>query len=61
MFKTALLGVVIFYTIGVVGVGGGYLSRNWTDEFDFDEIAGESIRVGLSWPTIVLEMMQEEV
>ena len=59
MFKNALLGVVTFYLIGVVGVGGGYLARNWADEFDFDEVLGESIRVGVTWPTIVLEMMQE--
>jgi hypothetical protein len=59
MFKGALIGVVTLYVIGVVGVGGGYLARNWTDEFGFEELLGESFRVGVAWPTIVLEMMEE--
>ncbi len=57
MAKKCLLAVIVFYLLGVFGVAGGYLSREWDGDWSFgDQLLG-AIEIGAGWPLLVIKLI----
>ena len=52
-----MLALALFYLLGVVGVGGGDLSRNWSDESVLGDQLVSAVRIGAAWPALVMELV----
>jgi hypothetical protein len=59
MAKTVLIGVVIFYLLGVFGVGGGYLTENWADDWGTGDQFIDALRIGFSWPVVIVDLFAD--
>ena len=57
MVKKGLITVVAFYLLGVFGVAGGYLSSTWEDGWGFGVQLAESLKIGATWPQLVIELL----
>ena len=57
MFRKLMMAVSIFYLLGVVGVGGSYLSNNWTNEWALGDQLADAIKIGVAWPALVVGMV----
>ena len=55
--KKLLLGIAIFYLLGVFGTSAWYLSMNWSDETAHSDLIGHAIQVSAVWPVYAVEMM----
>ena len=57
MAKKALIGIVLFYLLGVFGVAGGYLSNEWDSDWSFDAQLLDTLKMGATWPMLVIELI----
>ena len=57
MAKNALIGVVIFYLLGVFGVGAGYLTNNWEGNWGAGDQLADALLTGISWPALVVGLI----
>ncbi len=57
MLRKLLISVAALYLLGVVGVGGGYMSQNWTDEWPLGDQLADAVKIGASWPALVVWMV----
>ncbi len=57
MFRKLVIAVSAFYLLGVVGVGGNYLSNNWSDDWALGDQLANAITVGATWPALVVGMV----
>ncbi len=57
MAKKVLIAIVIFYLLGVFGVGGGYLSQNWADDWGTGDQFSDALRIGFSWPVVIVDLI----
>ena len=54
MLRKILIATAVIYLLGVVGVGGKYLSRNWTDEWPLSDQLASAVKIGAAWPALVV-------
>ena len=57
MLRKLMIAVAVCYLLGVVGVGGDYLSRNWTDEWALGDQLASAVKIGAAWPAYVVGMV----
>ena len=50
MLKKILIIMGSFYMVGVFGFAIAFGTRNWSEGWDFAEMALEAVGVGISWP-----------
>ncbi len=57
MGKKLLLGISVFYLLGVFGTSAWYLSLNWSDELADSDLINHAVQVSVAWPILAVEMM----
>ena len=57
MLRKLVIAVSAFYLLGVIGVGGSYLSRNWTDDWTLTDQLTNAVKIGAAWPALVVWMV----
>ena len=57
MLRKVLFAVTAFYLLGVIGVGGSYLSRNWSSEWALGDQLTSAVKIGVAWPVLVVVMV----
>ncbi len=57
MGKKLLLGIAVFYLLGVFGTSAWYLSLNWSDELAHSDQINHAVQVSVAWPILAVEMM----